>query len=135
VRLFLDSSVLLAAAGSSKGASRLLFDHATSHGWQLLTADYCVREAEFNLPKIGEKAELSWKVVIQPALIPAKAQLTLDRPLIYRATKDRPVVISALSQKADYLLTLDRDDFHDLLGRSVYGLPIRTPGELLRESR
>lgn len=133
MRLFLDSSVLLAAAGSSKGASRLLFDHATSHGWQLLTADYCVREAEFNLPKIGEKAELSWKVVIQPALIPAKAQLTLDRPLIYHATKDRPVVISALSQKADYLLTLDRDDFHDLLGRSVYGLPIRTPGEFLRE--
>ena len=135
MRLFLDSSVLLAAAGSSKGASRLLFDHATSHGWQLLTADYCVREAEFNLPKIGEKAELSWKVVIRPALIPVKAQLTLDRPLIYRATKDRPVVISALSKKADYLLTLYRDDFHDLLGRSVYGLPIRTPGEFLREIR
>jgi hypothetical protein len=49
------------------------------------------------------------------------------------ATKDRPVVISALSQKAAYLLTLDRDDCHDLLGRSVYGLSIRTPGEYIRE--
>jgi predicted nucleic acid-binding protein len=135
VRLFLDSSVLLAAAGSSKGASRLLFDHATSRGWQLLTADYCLREAEFNLPKLGKRAELSWAQIIRPALNTVTAQLTLDRPLIYRATKDRPVVISALSQKADYLLTLDRDDFHDLLGRSVYGLPIRTPGEFLREIR
>ena len=135
MRLFLDSSVLLAAAGSSKGASRLLFDHTTSRGWQLLTADYCLREAEFNLPKLGKRAELSWAQIIRPALNTVTAQLTLDRPLIYRATKDRPVVISALSQKADYLLTLDRDDFHDLLGRSVYGLPIRTPGEFLREIR
>jgi predicted nucleic acid-binding protein len=135
VRLFLDSSVLLAAAGSSKGASRLLFNHATSRGWQLLTADYCLREAEFNLPKLGKRAELSWAQIIRPALNTVTAQLTLDRPLIYRATKDRPVVISALSQKADYLLTLDRDDFHDLLGRSLYGLPIRTPGEFLREIR
>ena len=135
MRLFLDSSVLLAASGSSTGASRLLFDNAASYGWKLLTADYCLREVEFNLPKLGNKAALSWNEIIRPALIPAKAQLTLDRPLIYRATKDRPVVISALSQKADYLLTLDRDDFHGLLGRSVYGLPIRTPGEFLREIR
>ncbi len=135
MRLFLDSSVLLAAAGSSTGASRLLFDIASRHGWELLTAEYCLREAEFNLPKLGKKAELSWTQIIRPAVIPLSTRLTLDRPLIFRATKDRPVVISALSQKADYLLTLDRDDFHGLLGRSVYGLPIRTPGEFLREIR
>ena len=135
MRLFLDSSVLLAAAGSSTGASRLLFDIASRHGWELLTAEYCLREAEFNLPKLGKKAELSWTQIIRPAVIPLSTRLTLDRPLIFRATKDRPVVISALSQKADYLLTLDRDDFHGLLGRTVYGLPIRTPGEFLREIR
>ena len=135
MRLFLDSSVLLAAAGSSTGASRLLFDLASRHGWELLTAEYCLREAEFNLPKLGKKAELSWTQIIRPAVIPLSTRLTLDRPLIFRAPKDRPVVISALSQKADYLLTLDRDDFHGLLGRTVYGLPIRTPGEFLREIR
>ena len=135
MRLFLDSSVLLAAAGSSKGASRLLFDHAASHGWHLLTADYCLREVEFNLSKLRPKASQDWSEIIRPSVMSTVTRLTLDRPLIYRATKDRPVVISALSQKADYLLTLDRDDFHDLLGRSVYGLPIRTPGEFLREIR
>ena len=135
MRLFLDSSVLLAAAGSPTGASRLLFDNAASHGWKLLIADYCLGEVEFNLPKLGNKAVLSWNEIIRPALIPTTTRLTLDRPLIYRAAKDRPVVISALSQKAAYLLTLDRDDFHDLLGRSVYGLAIRTPGEFLREIR
>jgi len=52
--------------------------------------------------------------------------------LVYGAVKDRPVVVSALHLKAHYLLTLDRDDFHDLLGTEVYGLRIRTPGEFLR---
>jgi len=54
--------------------------------------------------------------------------------MVYRAVKDRPGVITALSMNVDYLLTLDRDDFHDLLGSAVYGLPIRTPGEFLRET-
>ncbi|MEO0039966.1 MAG: hypothetical protein RIS38_914 [Verrucomicrobiota bacterium] len=99
----------------------------------MLTSAYCLREAEHNLPKLGTKATTDWKRIIKPALAVVGTHLVLDRPLIYRAAKDRPVVITALSLKADALLTLDRDDFHDLLGSSVYGLPIRTPGEFMRE--
>ncbi len=126
---------MLAATGSAKGASRLLFENAKSEGWQLVTTDYCLHEVEFNLPKLGRKASLSWSRLIKAAVVSESTRLTLDRPLVYRVSKDRPVIISALGQRADYLLTLDRDDFHDLLGRSVYGLLIRTPGEFLREIR
>ncbi len=101
-------------------------------GWILLTSAYCVREAEHNLPKLSPKAAEHWRRIIKPALTVVGTHLVLDRPLIYRAIKDRPVVITALTLKADVLLTLDRDDFHDLLGSSVYGLPIRTPGEFLK---
>ena len=133
MRLFFDSSVLLAAAGSTSGASRLLITSAKREGWTLLSSVYCVREVEHNLPKLGSKATTDWNRLIKPKLTVVGTHLILDRPLIYRAVKDRPVVITALSLKADTLLTLDRDDFHDLLGSSVYGLPIRTPGEFLRE--
>jgi len=133
VRLFLDSSVLLAAAGSTSGASRLLITSARRERWTLLTSAYCVREAEHNLPKLSPKAAVDWSRRIKPRLTIVGTHLVLDRPLIYRAVKDRPVVITALSLKSDVLLTLDRTDFHDLLGSSVYGLPIRTPGEFLRE--
>jgi predicted nucleic acid-binding protein len=129
----LDSSVLLAAAGSTSGASRLLIMSAKREGWTLLTSAYCVREAEHNLPKLRPRAASDWRRIIRPRLSEVGTHLVLDRPLVYRAVKDRPVVITALSLKADVLLTLDRDDFHDLLGTSVYGLPIRTPGEFLRE--
>jgi predicted nucleic acid-binding protein len=135
VRLFLDSSVLLAAAGSTSGASRLLIIAARREQWTLLTSAYCVREAEHNLPKLGSKAAADWSQRIKPRLSIVGTHLVLDRPLIYRAVKDRPVVITALSLKSDVLLTLDRDDFHDLLGSSVYGLPIRTPGEFLKSLR
>lgn len=132
MRLFLDSSVLLAAAGSTTGASRLLIMSAQREGWTLLTSSYCVHETEHNLPKLGTKAATDWKRIIKPALAVVGTNLVLDRPLIYRAAKDRPVVITALSLRAEALLTLDRDDFHGLLGSSVYGLPIRTPGEFLK---
>jgi len=98
-----------------------------------MTSAYCVREAEYNLPKLRPKGATDWHRIIKPRLTVVSTHLVLDRPLIYRAVKDRPVVITALSLKADVLLTLDRDDFHDLLGSSVYGLSIRTPGEFLRE--
>jgi hypothetical protein len=39
VRLFLDTSVLLAAAGSTGGASRFVVEEAATQGWKLVTAD------------------------------------------------------------------------------------------------
>ena len=124
--------MLLAAAGSATGASRLLITSAKAEGWDLVTSDYCLRETEHNLPKLGASGLRAWNTIVQPALSIHDTHLVLDRPLAYRAVKDRPVVISALTLHADFLLTLDRDDFHDLLGDSVYGLTIRTPGEFLR---
>jgi predicted nucleic acid-binding protein len=128
----MDSSVLLAAAGSAAGASRLLITAANAEGWDLVTSDYCLRETEHNVSKLGASGLSAWCTVVRPALTIHGTHLVLDRPLLYRAIKDRPIVISALSLQADCLLTLDRDDFHDLLGNSVYGLPICTPGEFLR---
>ena len=93
-----------------------------------------MREVEHNVLKLGPKALRAWSLVVRPELFVGGTSLVLDRPMVYRAVKDRPVVITALSMNVDYLLTLDRDDFHDLLGSAVYGLPIRTPGEFLRET-
>jgi predicted nucleic acid-binding protein len=56
VRLFIDTSVLLAASGSAKGASRVLIAEAAAHGWELLSSDYCAEETRRNLPKLGQSA-------------------------------------------------------------------------------
>lgn len=106
---------------------------ANEASWTLVTSDYCVRETEHNLPKLKGNARHTWFATLRPCLRTPTASYVLDRPLSYRVIKDRPVVISALSVEAEFLLTLDRDDFQELLGRQVYGLPIRTPGDFLKE--
>lgn len=61
-------------------------------------------------------------------------ELTFDWPIIFEASKDKPVLFSALAC-ADVLLTLDRRDFREMLGQTVYGLRVLTPGEFLRIER
>jgi len=44
VRLFLDTSVLLAASGSAVGASREVFRRASANGWILIATPYGLEE-------------------------------------------------------------------------------------------
>jgi len=135
VRLFLDTSVLLAAAGSAGGASLFVITEADAQGWELVTADYCVDEVRRNLPKLNPAAPNAWRQTISPALEITQVRLALDKPLVFPKAKDRPVVISALAERCKWLLTLDETDFHGNLGREIYGMRIATPGEFLMELR
>lgn len=135
MRLFLDTSVLLAAAGSGRGASRFVLKEAVAYRWELLSSDYCEEETRRNLPKVGRSAAIAWKNEIRPRVLFVRASMALDKPLVFPKAKDRPVVITALAVRADWLLTLDEGDFHTKLGREVYGLRLATPGEFLLELR
>ncbi len=135
MRLFLDSSVLLAAAGSSRGASRFLITAPSSFGWILVTAEYCAEETRRNLAKLGVAATDTWTRVVAPSISIASTRTSLDRPLVFPKVKDRPVVITALAEKCEWLLTLDEEDFHGRLGREIYGMSIATPGEFLIAQR
>lgn len=136
MKLFLDTSTLLSAAGSSDGASRFVIVEADAQGWELVTADYCVEEARRNLTKLTTAgASAAWRQIILPKLPITEVRLALDRALVFPKAKDRPVVISALATRSDWLLTLDQTDFHRNLGREIYGMRIATPGEFLVEQR
>ncbi len=135
MRLFLDTSVLLAASGSSRGASRFVVLEAQTYGWELISSDYCWEETRRNLPKLAKSAPLAWKRMISRRVEQVRADLALDRPLVFPKAKDRPIVITALAVQAEWLLTLDEGDFHTKLGAEVYGLRIATPGEFLTEQR
>ncbi len=135
MRLFLDTSVLLAAAGSAKGASRFVFDQASDQGWQLLTSAYCVEETDRNARKLGPKAAPYWRASLLSRLTLVPIELAFDKALVFPKAKDRPVLLSALGAEADVLLTLDETDFQNVIGSQVYGLQVRTPGLFLIEQR
>jgi len=57
----------------------------------------------------------------------------IDRPIVFDATKDRPVILSAIGSDAEYLVTSDTTDFAHILGTVVYGVNVRTPKTFLLE--
>jgi predicted nucleic acid-binding protein len=130
VRLFLDSSILLSAAGSEKSLSRLIVKIAGEWGWDLVTAFYCRDESNRNIVKFPPKAAKAWKA-LQDDLSFTPNALTSNRPLILSASKDKPVLISALAAKCDILLTLDTGDFGILIDTKVYGMQVTTPRSFL----
>ncbi|MEY4489761.1 MAG: hypothetical protein RIQ79_2269 [Verrucomicrobiota bacterium] len=135
MKLFLDTSVLLAASGSAKGASRFVFQHARAHGWRLLTSSYCVEETDRNARKLGPKATPYWRASLLPELTLVPIELAFDKVLVFPKAKDRPVLLSALGAEADVLLTLDEIDFQNVIGKQVYSLQIRSPGQFLNGQR
>jgi predicted nucleic acid-binding protein len=130
VRIFLDSSVLLSACGSGKSLSRLITEIAPDRGWHLISASYCHAETSRNIRKLGADAALNWPDM-QSKVEWVPNALTSRKPLLLTASKDKPVLISALAAKCEVLLTLDKGDFGLLLGTTVYGMRVSTPRDFL----
>ena len=132
MRLFLDTSVLLAGSGSARGASRELFRLAPQNGWTLVATPYVIEEVLRNLPALALAASSDW-VRMRADLLIEDDIVTIDRGTVFATAKDRPILFSALAW-ADVLLTLDRGDFEPL-GGEFYGLAILTPGIFLQRER
>ena len=133
MRLFLDTSVLLAASGSAAGASREVFHRASANGWILIATPYGLEEVLRSLPDLAPSASADW-AALRPALLIMDDVLTLDRPAILPVTKDRPILFSALAW-ADILLTLDERDFGRFMQKPFYGLLVLRPGVFLQRER
>ena len=85
----------MAASWSANGLSRLLIERAEVAGWKLVTADYCLSEVEKNVRKhVAGAAE--WKRIVRPQLTIVVSVYVIDRPIVFDATKDKPVILSAI---------------------------------------
>lgn len=133
MRLFLDTSVLLSACGSSTGASREIFRRAPANGWRLIVTHYVIDEVVRNLHRMQPIAITDWNA-IQSALSILDDVFTMDRPAVFGPAKDRPVLFGALAW-ADVLLTLDQSDFGHLMERPFYGLRVVRPGVFLEQQK
>jgi predicted nucleic acid-binding protein len=133
VRIFLDTSVLLAACRSKSGASRAILDMSSDQGWKLIASPWVRNEVEKNLSKFPFESTATW-VALRSRISLVDDVVSIDRALVFPASKDRPVLITSLAW-ADVLLTLDREDFIKVLGSSCYGLPILLPSEFLIRER
>ena len=136
-RLFLDASVLIAAAGSPDGGSALLLEIGQTKNIPVLVTRLILREAERNIRmKLSEKALIRFYKIIadlDPEVIPVPTDEDLAAASEIVATKDAHVLAGARKGKATHLVTLDRKHFlGDDQRERVLPVVACTPGELLR---
>ena len=133
MKLFADASMLLAAAGSEIGASHAIFDLSQQQGWEIISSPYALDETEKNLKKLPATATKRW-TRLRPQLTLVDDIVVLDRPSVFMAAKDHPILFTALAH-AHVLLTLDKTDFGEVLGGSFYGLLVLLPYDFLQRER
>jgi predicted nucleic acid-binding protein len=132
LRLFCDTSVLLSASISRKGASRLVLEVGDRHNWILYASPYVLNEVRKHLPDLPLTAAADWSR-LEAKLLVVPDILTSRKVTVFEAAKDKPILFTAL-EHAQVLLTLDRRDF-GRLGDLFYGLEIMTPGNFLEREK
>jgi predicted nucleic acid-binding protein len=133
VKLFIDASVALAAAGQNTGASRVIFDAASSMGWELQVSNHVLREIAANLHRFPPLAAQEWPGLAQ-RLVLVRDLTSFDYPAVFEPGKDRPVLFTAAGW-ADVLLTLDRQHFGRFFASGFYSLRVSPPGDFLAAER
>jgi predicted nucleic acid-binding protein len=134
-RIFLDSSVLYAAAFSPTGPARRLVLKGIEGSINLAISDLVLEETKRNLTKNAPVALPYFTTLadfFSPVIInPTKAEVLKAAQIVH--LKDAPIVAAAAKGKAHYLAT---HDVKHLLSQAqaieaAYGITVIAPAELV----
>jgi putative PIN family toxin of toxin-antitoxin system len=137
-KVFLDSNVILSGLLSDKGSPRIILD-ILSLNLPILsgaTGQYNIMEIERNLEKKMPgvlPVYRKYLPVINLEIVPLPSSDEVKRLSKYISGKDAPVLASAISCKADYLVTGDKKDFNKPGLKSRYGFQILSPSEFVQD--
>lgn len=119
-RIFLDANILFSVAYGSPSLYRL-WELAKEGLCLLFASGYVIEEAKRNLNdpnQLKRLAALLSNVQIIPEADP-KLVCPIDLP-----EKDQPVLMAAISVKANYLITGDAEHFGKYFGQTIKGVRI-----------
>ena len=135
--VFLDASVLVAAARSPNGGSAVAMEVCTGRHFRAVLTTRVLAEARVNIAeKFGDTELVRFYrqlASIEPEMAPEPSEEGVMACVPLTTEKDAHVLAAALESGAAYLLTLDRRHLLNPLVLSA-GLPVRvlTPGEFLQ---
>ena len=126
-RIFLDANILFSIAYGSPGLNRL-WELAQRKRFILFASNYVVEEAKRNLFSSEQLRNL--EAFLSMVQLVSDVDPNIPCP-IKLPEKDRPVLLAAISIKADYLLTGDMIHFGKYFGQTVRGIKICLPRDYL----
>lgn len=135
--LFLDANIFFAAAASKTGGSYFIFQLAERKKIHLVSSSYALREAKRNIgQKLKEQDLIAFYNFTSLLEKVDQEDISTTETMRFKnliVNKDAPILASALHQKADFLITLDRKDFMtDRMKNAKLKIKIATPGEFLK---
>ncbi len=137
-KVFLDTSALIAGIASSRGAARAVLQLAEIGLIEVIVSRQVIVEADRNIEeKLPEMLNEYRKFIeiLAPVLIDDPQQKDVKRFLTVINPDDAPILASAVTSGADFLVTWDRKHF---IGKNIHihsNLKIVTPGEFLKHFR
>lgn len=138
-RVFIDSSVLIAAAISERGAARDLLRQGFRGEVNLYISPEVLKETERNLALKAPEALAafhSFRELLTATLVDPPQSLILSVAKIVEA-KDAPIVAAAVEANAPHLATYDRKHLlsHKDEIEAHFGVIAATPDEVLAAQR
>lgn len=136
-RIFLDSSVVIAACGSQSGASHAVIVMAEIGLFKVLISEQVIEESERNITKKLPTTLPILKQIfstINLEIVPNPAIVDIIELTKIIESKDAPILAAALSAQADRLLSLNTKDFTPSVAKQS-GLILQTPSEFIQEIR
>ena len=138
LKVFLDTSALIAGVASSRGAARAVLQLAEIGLIEVIVSRQVIVEADRNieekLPKILNEYR-EFMELLAPVMIDDPRQKDIERFLKIINYDDAPILASAVISGADFLVTWDRKHFMDKNINIYSQLKIVTPGEFLKYFR
>ena len=136
--VFLDASVLVAAAGSPSGGSALVIEVCRGQRFAAACSQRVLSEAQINIRgKLPAEAMVRFYqllAALSPALVPPTTAAEEAKYAAWVAPKDAHVIAAAVQSGAAFLLSLDRKHLvNDEVRRAGLPLQVLTPGEFIQQ--
>lgn len=135
IKVFIDSSVLIAAAISPTGAARILLISGLIDEALLFFSDDVFEETERNLRKKYPEALPALRLFREAfaGQTVRPTQETIHRAAALVVAKDAPILGGAIAAGTDYLVTFDRQHLLSVAAEilDTFGIIVATPSEIL----
>lgn len=125
--LFLDANILFSAAYREQSGLLKLWKIKSA---TLVSSAYAIEEARRNLDTPPQKERLDKLIVSLYEIYPFHVDIRLPENITIRE-KDKPILMSAIVAKADFLITGDVRDFGKFYGKKINGVTVLPPSEYL----
>ncbi len=135
IKIFIDSSVLIAGVASVTGASATVLDLCEAKSIQMVISRQILVEADRNFSAKLPALLTQFRQFIRnlaPLMVEDPPDVAVARAAALIAEKDAAILAAAMEAKVDYLITLDKKHFLKPKVKECISLTICSPAEFLR---